>query len=172
MTLQALIWTVPGSYVRFYLNHMTQDGEKTKKKEQKMFLFVCSWRKIKRFDQVSSDGRQKMKGENIFSPQKAERGEGSSFHASTSYRPSAPLEKKKTKNDCTCKFFISHKQTWFDIQCAAPPRWKALSSALSRMQADWLTDWLYTLLGSTLFSKYQTHSPQTGRRLRAGRGRE
>lgn len=86
-----------------------------------MFLFVCSWRKIKRFDQVCSDGRQKMKGENIFSPpKKAERGEGSSFHASTSYCPSAPLGKKKKKKKAIVlanfSFHIGKRDLTYSVQ--------------------------------------------------------
>lgn len=106
-----------------------------------MFLFVCSWRKIKRFDQVSSDGRQKMKGENIFSPQKAERGEGSSFHASTSYRPSAPLEKKKQKTIVLANFsfHISKHDLIYSVQLLLAERHYHQPCQGCRL-TDWLTD--------------------------------
>lgn len=94
---------------------------------------VCFWEKIRRFDQVCFSERQKMKGKCCVPQRRTGRRE----FLSCLYCPSAPA-----KSNCTCKFFIPHRQTWFDIQCAAPPHWVFLKSINIACQGCWLAGWL------------------------------
>lgn len=118
MTLQALIWTIPGSCVRFYLNHMTQEGEKKKKRTED--VPVCLFLEE---NQTFRSGLLRRAAENerrkyILSPKKGRKGRReflSCLHLLLSICP-ARKKKKKAIVLANFSFHIGKRDLTYSVQ--------------------------------------------------------